>query len=456
MARTVRWCSEILLLVGAFVCCRGGAEALTLEQALVLALKHDAAHQAEGFAAQAEHAEGLANIAAYGPRLSAQASALASRDRLDYDEAGQNDATDNFGESEWRLSFNQPLFDAERFAIARRGAVGLEIARLLGGKADEDLVLRLREQFYTALAAKARLSTAESEHQALQRLTAEAEEKLTTGAGVVTDRDLAESRALAAAAQAIAARIDYENAAKVLAETIGQDYSSNASDAPEEPCPNCPLPHPGENFDHWREQALRLNSALALARLRYQEARQALRERQGRFLPALSLFSDYSRRDSDGGLPGYGDQRQEFDIGLRLSVDFLAGGGDAAQVLAAARRRDEARARLDQAERGLLRALSSLWDSLRDSKALVEAREKAVGASERALASTRMAYDEGIKTQTELLDAQREYFQAIGHFRVARYDYLTLYARFDQTVGGFKPTLPQPPPVTPTHTNIEH
>jgi outer membrane protein len=291
--------------------------------------------------------------------------------------------------------------------------------------------LKVHEQFYAVLSAQEQLKTARGESEALRQSAKQTKERLSQGAGTITDQDDAEARWRTALATEIAAKTDYENNVKALAETVGQPCGNLEAD-----CENCPLPEPGEDLDYWRHQAETANTGLLITGLQYRAAELVLQEKKGRFLPNLVAFADYSHRNSNGGLPSYGDERESMDAGLRLQMDLLAGGADTAAVIAASSRRDEAQERLTEAKRSLERSLTSLWDSLRDGKALTDASRQAAEASERALASTQTAYNEGLRTVIDLLDAQREHYRNLGQYQASRYNYLTLLARFRNVIGG--------------------
>lgn len=418
-----------LILAGLYVSAVFGAETLSLNEVIALALQQDAQARAETWAARAARAEGAGLVAGYGPRLAASGDLLHSNERLT---GGLDDPERraDFTESSWRLSFSQPLFDAEKFAAARRGLREMAIGDLSERQAKEDVLLRAHERYYQTLAARQKLVLAENESAALREQVEHAKSKLDLGAGTITDQDNAQARWSLALAAEIAAGTEYENAKKALIEIICRDFTE-LRDIDEDG----PLPAPGESLDYWLGRAEERNAELAISMRRLQAAEMLVTEKRGRFLPNLAVVVEYSDRDPSDGLASLDEARREFRAGLRLQMDILAGGVDAAAAVAASRRRDEAEAKLAAVRLSLKRSVSSLWDSLSDTEKLIAACQKAVAASGRALDSTRAAHDEGVGTLLDVLNAQREYFQTLGRFRAARYDYLILFHQFQKATG---------------------
>ncbi len=414
-------------------CCQPSfVSGLTLEEAVTLAQTNDPTTKAEIFAAEARYADGAQAVGGYGPRLNVTANYFESEDRL-YPDVAENEAGDrraDFSETEYRISFEQPLVDLEKAALFARGLKGMDIAELLEKKAGEDLVLLVQERFYAALSARERFNIAQSESDALKQQVQHAKDRIALGFGTITDQYDAEARYRISLAAEIANKTEFENGVKALEEIIGITVNSLEDVNRDEQLP----PLTGD-LETWLAVADENNTDLALRKLQYAETQLDYRAKQSRFLPSLSLFADYLERDADGGLIGYGEERRETDVGIRLNINLLAGGTDTAATVAASKRKFEARERVTATKGSLIRSVSSLWGSINDTASLLDAYEMAVKANEQALDATRASYTEGVKNLLDVLNAQQDYFRTLGQYRTARFDYMVLLARFENVVG---------------------
>lgn len=404
---------------------------MSLDEAIQLAFQHDAQRQADIFGAEARNADGWQAVAGYGPSLSVSGSYMRSRDSsLPGKSAAIEERTAHFEESEITVAFMQPLVDLEKASVALQGIQEMKISDFLRKKANDNLVLKVHERYYAVLSGQENLRLAKAESSALLKQVRHAEEKLELGFGTITDQYDAEARYRLSLAFEIAKKTELENARKALEEVIAQSV-----DTLEDLDPNQPPPLLSLDEQEWLGLARSNNTDLSLKRCRFETAKLHYRAVQSRYLPRLAAFADYSSRDSDDGFLGYGEERSEFDAGLRLEMNILAGGADTAAVAAASRRVKEARQQVTASNRSLERSVSSLWDSIHDTAALITAYHLAVEASRRAMDSTQAAYDEGVKVLLDVLNAQQDYYRALGKYRTANYDYMVLLERFRQVVG---------------------
>lgn len=419
-------CTLTLACVGTNWCC-----ALTLEEAVELALKNDAETRADSYAAEAQYAEGAGAIAGYGPQLSVSGSYISSTDKLYTDDNEAAEAREaDFNETEFTVSFRQPLIDLEKASIAIKGSKEMDIAVLLQEKAREDLLLTVHERFYKVLSARETLRIARSESDALRQQVEHAKDRIALGFGTITDQYDAEARYRISLAAEIANKTTYENAINALEETVG-----GVVEAAEEENQDNPLPIVEGTLDYWLNSAIKNNTDLSIKKFQYDAARFNYHAKQSRFLPTLSAFADYNEQDSDDGLLGYGEERTELDVGVRIEMNLLAGGTDTAATVAASKRKFEARERVNAAKRAMERSVRSLWGSLNDTVLLMDAYKLAVEANENSLQATKASYTEGVKTLLDVLNAQQDYYRALGQYKTTGYDYMILLQKFKQVVG---------------------
>ena len=132
-----------------------------------------------------------------------------------------------------------------------------------------------------------------------------------------------------------------------------------------------------------------------------------LRIQRAQRLPAISLTSQLGRVAYPAtGLPGWSDFRQNWSVGVGLSLPIFTGGRIRGDELIARANLDEARLRLQQtAELAALDARSTLA-ALAEAEAAWEASAGTAEQAARAYTIAEVRYREGISTQVELSESR--------------------------------------------------
>ena len=132
-----------------------------------------------------------------------------------------------------------------------------------------------------------------------------------------------------------------------------------------------------------------------------------LRIQKAQRLPSVALTSQLGKvAYPSGGLPGWGDFRQNWSVGVGLSVPLFTGWRVRGDVLVARANVDEARMRLRQTtELAALDAQSTLA-SLAEAEAAWAASAGTAEQAARAYTIAEVRYREGISTQVELSESR--------------------------------------------------
>ena len=398
---------------------------LSYEQALARAVAQEARHKAEEQDAQASKAEGWRAIAGMGPALTAYAQPSLNEDRLKRDpilaqEYAGEDRKVSYHDTEVGLTLRQPLLDVERINTARQGKQRIGLADFMHIKAREDLSIRIAEQYYAVLAAEESYVIRQAEEETLQQQVAAAKERKELGYGTIIDVYDAEARLELARAAAIAGEDEVDNARLALMESLHQGSLEPVEQSPALHM----LPRRDKNLDFWQQQAQHSNTELHIRLLQAEMARLEHLALLGRFAPRLGAVASYSYNNPSKSLYyASEEQESEADIGLRLEMDLLAGGADTAGAVAASKRVQAARLRVEESRRAITRSVQSLWNSLGSTYALAEAYEQSVQANRQALDATREGYREGVKVLVDVLDAQQKYYNALNQSQAVRNNY---------------------------------
>ena len=406
--------------------------AISLDEVVKLALENNARLQAETFAAEARTADGWQAVAGYGPVVSGYGSYMKSHDSKHPDEtSGVEDRVANYYEKELYLELEQPVIDLEKASIALRGATEMDMAKIQKKKALEDLLLRVHERYYDVLSSRQNQDLAKKESEALFHQLETTKEKLELGFGTITDQYNAEARYRLSLAAEVARKTELDNARKALEEVIHQELSEEIDDLPAD----ITLPALTSTLANWHKVARQNNSDLGLRQLQLKMASLTLRAAESRFLPSLVFFANYTENDPDDGLAGYGEESRESEVGLKIKGTLFSGGRNTAATVAASKRAREAKEQVKVADRAVNRSIGSLWESIANTRNLIDAYHLAVDANNLAMESTQASYDEGAKVLLDVLNAQQDYFRALREYKTTRYDYMILLEQFKQVVG---------------------
>lgn len=138
-----------------------------------------------------------------------------------------------------------------------------------------------------------------------------------------------------------------------------------------------------------------------------------LRIQRAQRLPAVTAFSQYGRVSYPRGIaPDWSDFRENWSVGLALSIPIFTGGRIRGDEFVARADVDEAKLQLEQAtEFAALDARSAMF-ALSEAEAAWEASAGTAEQASRAYSIAEVRYREGISTQVELSESRLQLQQA--------------------------------------------
>ncbi|WP_177186114.1 TolC family protein [Marinobacter sp. OP 3.4] len=169
--------------------------------------------------------------------------------------------------------------------------------------------------------------------------------------------------------------------------------------------------------------------------------------------PTLDLNISYGETDIDGlragntgGTSGSGGATRtgngtttEGVIGVTLNVPLYSGGGTQAGVRQQRSRVTAADEALSTVRRDVRVDTRSFFRSVNTNIESASALEQTIVSRRSALDATRAGYDVGTRNIVEVLDAERDYYEALQNYANARYDYILNSLRLKQSAGTLSP-----------------
>jgi outer membrane protein len=332
------------------------------------------------------------------------------------------------------LSLNQSLFDLGEFEQWRAGAASARAGDAQYVAAQQNLILRVAQAYFTVLTDKDQLKFAEANEASLKKQLDQAQAKYDVGFAAITDVADAKAQHDTAVAQVITARNTLFNDREALAQITGKPAADLATLRD-----NLPLNPPDpNNMDEWVKTALASNPSLQAQRDQAESARHGVTAAHAAHLPTLGASISYSRNPAWGpgnlGNGGYipisaiplrtDTRRNDTTIGLVLTVPLFQGGGIIAREKQAIAQRDQANDVLEQDRRAVVSNTRNAFNAIEAGISSVDAQKAAVESAKTALDATQAGYQIGTRTIVDLLISQQNYFLAQSGYSQARHAYV--------------------------------
>jgi outer membrane protein len=351
--------------------------------------------------------------AAFRPQLSASSSyTLSSKD-------SSNQAASA------TVSLTQSIYDRSSRLVIKQARLQTNAADINYQIAAESLIQRVASSYFAVLSAQDNLELSERNQRAIRRQLELAEERLDVGLGTRTDLYDARARYEYAVAEGIDTQRVLDDMRQVLIALVGKDPGTLLSLSP---ATTLSRPQP-DDAGQWVNGALSDNQSLKALSLDASVAETEIDRQQAlrRLTVGLNLSAEYSDSASADGT--------DASVTLSFKLPFYQGGLINAQIREAASNHNAARARYELARREIQRKTRQAFLSINSQLRRISALAEAVIAGESALQAKEEGFAVGLTTNIEVLDAQRDLFQAERDHLKARYDYVLQVLLLEQLSG---------------------
>ncbi|RPE75769.1 TolC family outer membrane protein [Vulcaniibacterium tengchongense] len=336
------------------------------------------------------------------------------------------------------VELRQMIYDRSNFTRLKSQRALSEASDFQLESASDDLITRTSAAYFNVLIALESLAAAEAAETALQKQFDYASKRLEVGLAPITDVHEARAQYDSARANTILARNAVEDAYQALAEITGKPVR-NVKGLPKDFQPSIPE---ARDAEAWVQLALENNPALRAAELQLRSAEADVETARAGHWPTLYLSGSYGDSDRWGDRSFMGST---FDIpdshtygpavGITLSVPIFSGGAVQSGVRQALARRDQTNDQLEQQRRALVRNTRNAYQSLVASISEVEARRLALVSAQAAYDASQVGLEVGTRTVLDVLQNQRNLFDAQVEYARARYNHLQTRLELEQAAG---------------------
>lgn len=354
-----------------------------------------------------------------------------NQDIVSTDNEVYDSGSSDYGTTTYAVTLTQPLFNWGTYVGWKQAEVVRARSEMEYVLAGQELITRVADLYFQALAAGDRLEYAVIEQAAVEKHFELAQSRLEMGLVPITDLHDAKARLAATEAQTIEARNRLADALQALSEVTGEPVDALSTLAPgvrfkgAEPA----------DMDSWLKGAIEGNPAIELGKKAVEVAELEVKRQNSGHYPTLDLVSSFDNEDTEDSLFGGSSEVETFKVGVQLSVPLYQGGEVASKVRSARHEVSIARQDLIRQERSVDRKTRAAFLGVDSSLKRVEALAQSVEANRLALQAKQEGFMSGLFTSLGVLDAERDLaLVSIDHAQ-ARYDYILNSLRLRQAVG---------------------
>lgn len=393
-----------------------------------LAEKNDAEILAAFAALKAERETKNQSVGALLPSIAFTAEAAANRENVETTGVGLSGES-TFNSHDIALTLKQPVFRKDLFTDLNITDSKILVAEAEYRAAQQDLITRVLQRFFEALAARDNLQFSLAERDAIKEQLELTRKLYKVGKTTATDFLEAQAAFDLADAQVIAAQDLVKDTLDGIKEITGVPPKQLAP-LGDRFKPITPEPLDSE---HWVAEAEEKNPTLIAARYQVQTSGYEVERFKSGHYPKFDVFASVSNVETGGR---FGDSNvDDAKIGVQLEFPIYTGGQVSSRVREALNRKEQARDELLGTLRSVVRETSKVFRNTITAMNRIKALSVAVESTETALKAIRAGYKAGTRTNADLLRAQRELYKARLDYAASKYEYAANYFQLKNITG---------------------
>jgi outer membrane protein len=282
--------------------------------------------------------------------------------------------------------------------------------------ASTELTLRLARSVFDTLLAADNLQLAEAQHKTLIAQRREAENLRQAGVLTLTEVEDTRARELSAQAGALEAAYGLQLRRRELARIVGTLL-------PESPSLQTSwqlLPPVPNDLEHWLSRVRDANPKVVSATMSLQMAGYAQSKTRAAHFPTLDLIASTTRTQNPNNLTSL---ERSGGVSLRLTVPIYEGGRTDAVATRAVALKAQAREELESTRREAEIKAAEAFLGMANASAKSGALKQALVAAQTSLKGTTIGRQAGLRTHTEVLNAQQQVFAVQRDLSKERYNH---------------------------------
>lgn len=318
------------------------------------------------------------------------------------------------------FTLKQQLFNLYSFAsYSQSKAVAAKGDALLKNE-EGKLIVRAVTAYVNVLLSQDNLDYSQAQVAAVKGQLEQAKKRFAAGYGTITEISEAKAQYDMSLAEALAFQNSLEIKKRELENIVGIYPDSLKSFDPGRM--DMVMPEP-KNIDYWVESALDSNYNIIAASEEIVAAKKEVLKNKANRYPSITLQAFKSLSDSESNT-SIGYKYDTYGISLQASLPIYTGGYISSSVRQAKARVMKAYEQRSDQERTVATDVRNYYNGMLSSIAETKAYEQAVISSEVALIGTMKGYSAGLRSNIDVLNAQRNLFDNKRKLAKARYSYV--------------------------------
>ncbi len=332
------------------------------------------------------------------------------------------------------ISLTQPILDISALHQYERGKLTEKIAVLQFENAKNSLLMRTANAYLQTLKAGSKLTATQAAEEAYRAQLQSANVKFNIGLARHSDVLEAQARLDAAIADTIIAKNNLSTWFDLVQVLTGKTHTEFAT------LPanfNAKLPDPMDS-KKWAEAASANNIKINLGKLTAQQFYENSRSKATEYLPKVTGSLSFSGSEDDRRFSNAAPDdflSQGLTASVRLTVPLYSGGNISASAREANYLYLESLDKSKNNVREVAQEVHSIYLSVIANVAAVKARKAAIASSESALVYAKNGYEQGVRSNIDVLNAQNDLYQASQSYAEIVYDYLISGLKLKESSG---------------------
>lgn len=331
--------------------------------------------------------------------------------------AGRFSRDDRFSTQGLQAVVSQSVYNRANWMTLKQSDNVIAQAEAEYRNAQIDLMVKTTEAYFNVLRASDAVTVQEALLRANERQLEQSKQRFEVGLVAITDVNESQSAYDRSRADVITGKNALNNAWEALRTIVGPIRLPLARLG--EKLPLAP-PEPND-IEVWATTAVRGNFGIVAASESANAAKKTIDIERSGYYPSVDLQAGYDVSRSGAEFNTNSDTGF---IGLSVNVPIYQGGAVASRTRQAGFQFRAAQDRLDQVRRQVDRQVKDAFRGILTSIEDVKARQAAIVSARSALESTQAGLEVGTRTQVDVLNAQRNLFQAEFDYLDARYGYI--------------------------------
>ena len=401
------------------------AQAFDLQAAWDAALGYDASHSAAAYQRLAAQESIPQARAALLPQVSLNGSY-----QRNYPIEPDADSNNSYGYS---VQATQTLFDASKYADYKQGKLAAKLADAQFDLSEQQLLLNVSQAYFDVLTAYDLISASKASKTLYERQLEQAKTMFDVGAATIVDTHEAQAGLDNAQVQVLNAEQKLHLAQQKL------EYYTGLNPADIERIDGKQVNRilNRKTLAEWQQLAYLSNTNISAKHLAVEQAQAAVQKAKANRYPTVELQAAYQDQHQQVSNMGFSENvhNKGASIGVNLSMPLYTGGALSSQVrqtqFELLQREDE----LTASKRDTDLQVREQYLNVQSGLAQVNALEQLVLTNRKKLESSQLGQQVGVRSNLDVIDAQRTLAESEQQLAKARYDYLQAQLALAQAAG---------------------